>query len=177
MYRDIAEIYYMLNKPYKALDYLCLAVLARGSFSNKVNLYYLCYKVFKSFNEEMALKHIELYYLLRLEKGYYIPYEVEKLNIDETQLNKKQLQREITELWIQYKYKNQKRQYGTVIKFFQEKNFGFIKTTDDKSIFFHKNEFKEDNVYIGQLVSFYTEDNFDKSKNRNSQKAVIVRGE
>ena len=177
MYRDIAEIYYELNKPYEALDYLCPAILSRGSINIKANLYYLCYKVFKLFNEEMAIKHAQLYYLLRLEKGYYVPYEIEKLNFDETQLNKRELQREITGLWIQYKYKDQKRHYGTVIKFFQDKNFGFIKTHNDENIFFHKNEFKDDTVYVGQLVSFFTEESFDKSKNRKSQKAVIVRGE
>ena len=177
MYRDIAEIYYTFNKPYKAMDYLCPAVLAKGSHQTKMGLYYLCYKVLKSFNEGMALKHAQLYYLLLKEKGYSAPYEIEQLNIDETSLDLKELAREITGLWTQYKYKDHERQHGTVIKFFQDRNFGFIRTEDGERIFFHRSEFKGDNVYAGQQVSFYIEDNFDKSKNRKSVKAVIVRGE
>ncbi len=177
MYRDIAEIYYRLNKPFDALKYLCPAVLSAIPASSKANVYHLCYKVFKSFNPEMALKHAELFYLLKMEKGHSIPYEIEQLNIDENNLNKKELEREIIRLWTQYKYKDRRQQHGTVVKYIPEKNFGFIKNDDDEEIFFHKNEFDGTDIYIGQVVSFYTEKSFDKVKNKESVKAVNVRGE
>jgi cold shock CspA family protein len=177
MYREIAEIYYRCNRPYDALDYLCPAVLSRESAKTKVNLYLLCYKVFKSFNQEMALKHAELYYLIKSENGYAVPYEIEKLDIDKTKLNRRQLEREIRNLWTQYKFKDRKLHHGTVIKFIENKNFGFIKSDTDEEIFFHKSQFKGDRVYIGQLVSFFIEESFDKSKNRKSINAVNVRGE
>ena len=178
MYREIAECYCMLKKPLETFDYLCLAVLSDESFSTKMNLYLLCYRIFKAFNNhEMALKHAQLYYLMRLEKGYYIPQDIYRLGIDETQLDKKQLEMEIIELWAKYKYRNHERCQGTVVNFIEEKNFGFIKTDGGRDIFFHGKEFLGDTVLVGQPVSFYVEDNFDKSKNRKSQKAVIVRGE
>jgi len=177
MYRDIAEIHYNLKKPMDALKYLCHAVLAPIPASIKANVYYLCYRVFKSFNPEMALKHAELFYLLKEEKGHSMPYEIEQLNIDSRDLNRRELEREITGLWTQYKYKDQKHQHGTVVKYIQDKNFGFIKTEEGDEIFFHKNEFSGSDIYIGQLVSFYTEKSFDKAKNKQSLKAVNVRGE
>ena len=175
MYRDTAECYYMINKPYVALDYICPAVLSSESSNTKVNIYRLCYNVFKSFNPEMALKHAQLYYMIMLEKGYSVPYDIEGLNIDESQLNRKQLEREITELWTQYKYKNHKRCYGKVIEYDEHESSGLIETDDNEKIAFNKNEFKGDAVLVGQQVSFYMEDNPDKSG--KLKKAVIVRGE
>ena len=177
MYRDIAQMYLALGKKYVALDYICPAVLSNESNSTKANLYYLCYKVFKSFNPEMALKHAQLFKLLMSEKGYSIPFEIMELNIDESELNKRQLEDEIRALWTQYKFKDQKKQHGEVVNFNYERKFGFIKSEDGKSIFFHWSEFAGDNVYVGQLVSFYTEENFDNVKNEKSVKAVNVRGE
>ena len=75
---------------------------------------------------------------------------------------------EILSLWTQYKFKDQKRQYGIITKFFGDKNYGFIKTTND-SIFFHKSDFLSKTVYVGQKVSFYIE------KSEKSTKAVNVR--
>ena len=97
--------------------------------------------------------------------------------IDEDELDKNQLIEEINNYWSDFKFKNREQEYGTVKKYFEDKNFGFIINNKDESIFFHKNEFKGDNVYVGQLVSFYTEKSFDKSKNEESLKAVCIRGE
>ncbi|WP_405293932.1 cold-shock protein [Methanobrevibacter sp.] len=177
MYRAIAECYYILGKPYDALDYLCPAVLSSESAMTKVNLYLLCYRVFKSFNPEMALKHAQLFTILKRQKGHSLPYEIEKFDIDETRLNRKELESEIRELWIRYKFKDRKLEHGTIVKFIQEKSFGFIKCEDGDEIFFHKSEFRGGPVYVGQLVSFYVEESFDKSKGMKSLKAVNVRGE
>jgi len=175
MYRDTAECYYILNKPYIALDYICPAILSRESSSTKVNIYRLCYNVFKSFNPEMALKHEQLYYLIMLDKGYSVPYEIEALNLDESQLNRKQLEMEITELWTQYKYKNHKRCYGKVIEYNENESSGLIETDENEKILFNKSEFKGDAVFVGQKVSFYVEDNV--KNHGKSKRAVIVRGE
>ena len=177
MYRDIAEIYLRLKKPWISQDYLCPAILSDEPNKVKAGIYYTCYKVFKSSNMPMAIKHAQLYYLLRSESSYPVAYEIDELNFDETQLNRRELEREIKDLWIRYKFKNQKMQHGTVKSFNEERKFGFIKAENDDEIFFHKSEFEGENVYIGQLVSFYTEESFDKSKNRRSMKAVNVRGE
>ena len=128
-------------------------------------------------NQEIAFRHVELCYLLKVESGAQIPDELEDLMIDEDELDKNQLIEEINNYWSDFKFKNREQEYGTVKKYFEDKNFGFIINNKDESIFFHKNEFKGDNVYVGQLVSFYTEKSFDKSKNEESLKAVCIRGE
>ena len=114
---------------------------------------------------------------MRRKYGYSIPYEIEMLDIDESNLNEKELESEIRDLWIRYKFKNHKIRHGTVAKFFNDRNFGFINDESGESIFFHRDEFKGDEVFVGQMVSFYREDSFDKSKNKKSVKAVYVRGE
>ena len=176
MYRDIAEVYLRLEKPWISLDYLCPAVLSNEPNKVKANVYLTCYRALKS-NPEMALKHAQLYSLLRRESGYPLAHEIEQLEIDESQLNKRQLEKEIRNLWVQYKYKNRKIQHGTVASFLKEKNYGFIKTEDGDEIFFHKDEFEGADIFIGQMVSFYTEKSFDRSKNRKSAKAVYIRGD
>ena len=177
MYRDIAEIYLRLKKPWISQDYLCQAILSDEPNSQKAGIYYTCYKVFKSSNMPMAVKHAELYYLLRRKGNYPVAYEIEELNFDESKLNRKELEREIRDLWIRYKYKNQKIRHGTIISFKKDKNYGFIKTEDDDEIFFNKDEFEGTEIFTGQLVSFYTEESFDESKKTKSLKAVNVRGE
>ena len=175
MYRDIAEMYYDLNKPYDALDYLCPAILSKTPISNKISAYYLAYKVFTLFNPEMARKHAELYCLVKTREGHSIPYEINEMDIDVEKLNFTKLDSEITDLWIRYRYKNQNCQHGTVISYKQDKNFGFIRNDAGEEIFFHKNDFHGSEIYIGELVSFYTEKSFDQVKNKESVKAVNVR--
>ena len=177
MYRDIAEVYCLLGKPYDALDYLCPAVLAEGSHSAKMGLYYLCYRVLKTFNMEMALKHAQFYSLLLMEKGYTAPYEIQQLGIDVDCLDKDELGSEITALWVQYKYKDQKRQHGKVIKYFQDMKFASVRTVDGERAFFHMCDFDGDEVSAGQSVSFFTDGNFVRTTNGKSVKAILVRGE
>lgn len=175
VYRDAAKIHIARREYPKAIDYLCPAVLSNDSRRKKVNLYYLIYQMFNRFNRNLALPHAKLYYSLKLESGARVPDDILALDIDETTLNSADLEKEVKSLWIQYKFRNQELREGTVVKYVEEKGYGFIKTGDD-SIFFHKNDFEADDVFIGQKVSFYTEKNFDKSKNKESLNAVYING-
>lgn len=175
MYRDIAEVYYRLNNPLKALKYCCPVVLSNVSDKIKINIYYLIYNILKGFNHEQALKHAQYFYLLKKESGYRIPYDIENLNFDDVYLDKNQLKGEIIDIWTLYKFQNKKLHYGNIIKFFEDKNYGFIKTDDNKTLFFHKSEFRDHSIEVGQNVSFYTEKRFDKSKNRESLNAVNIK--
>lgn len=177
VFKEIAENYYVLNDNENALNNVCSAILTRDPINLKVNLYYLAYNLLKEPNPDIALKHIELYYLLKLDNNAEIAEDIEDLEIDEEQLNKKELTKEINDFWQSFKYQNQELKYGTITAYFDDKNYGFIKMDNYESIFFHENEFKGQDIYIGQLVSFYTEESFDKSKNENSLKAVNIRGE
>ncbi len=177
VFKEFAENYHILNENEKALNYICEAILTSDPVNIKVNLYCLAYEILDELNQEIAFRHVELCYLLKVESGAQIPDELEDLMIDEDELDKNQLIEEINNYWSDFKFKNREQEYGTVKKYFEDKNFGFIINNKDESIFFHKNEFKGDNVYVGQLVSFYTEKSFDKSKNEESLKAVCIRGE
>lgn len=177
MYRDIAEAYLRLGKPWVSTDYLCPAILSNEPNRTKANLYLLCYRVFERSNMPMAIRHAELYCLLRQEDSYPLPHDIEQLDLDVSGLNRVQLEREIRELWIRYKFKNQKQSHGTVIRFNHDRNYGFIRMENDDEIFFHGSEFEGSEIFIGQVVSFYTEENYDKVKNEKSAKAVNVRGE
>ena len=177
VFKEFAENYHILNENEKALNYICEAILSNDPVNIKVNLYCLAYEILDELNQEIAFRHVELCYLMKVESGAQIPDELEDLMIDEDELDKNQLIEEINNYWSDFKFKNREQEYGTVKKYFEDKNFGFIINNKDESIFFHKNEFKGDNVYVGQLVSFYTEKSFDKSKNEESLKAVCIRGE
>lgn len=176
IYREIADSYYNLSKPLEAMEWLYPAILSNVPLNTKVNAYYLMYNILKGFNIDAAMKHAELFYLIKHERGYMIPDDIERLNINPDNLDKKTLDREIRDIWTIYQHKNEKLQHGTVTRFIEDKNYGFIKSENGESLFFHKSEFRDDAVFVGQMVSFYTEKSFDKSKNRESTKAVFIRG-
>lgn len=177
IFKEFAENYYILNDSENAIKYLCQAILAKGPAKMKVNLYCFAFKLLEDSNEEIAYRHAELCYLLKTESNAQIPDELEDLMIEEETLNKKELIRQINSYWNDFKFQNQELQYGTITKFVEDRNFGFIQNENNESIFFHKSEFRGDNIYVGQLVSFYTEESFDRSKNEKSLKAVNIRGE
>ena len=175
--KEFVDNYLSLDMRDEALEYISKAILAKGSSNYKVNLYSLIYHLLKQSEPEIALKHAQLYYLLKIDTSSVMDEDIEDLMIDESELNQKQLEREISDYWLEYKFKDQELQYGTIVKFFEEKNFGFIKNQDDESVFFHKSQFNGDHIYIGQAVSFYTEKRFDKSKNKDSINAVNIQGD
>ena len=175
--KEFVDNYLALDMHDEALEYISKAILAKGSANYKVNLYCLIYHLLKESEVEIALKHAQLYYLLKIDTSAVMDEEIEDLMIDESELNQKELESEISNYWLEFKFKNQELQYGTVIKFFEDKNFGFIKDQNDESLFFHKSEFNGEHIYVGQAVSFYTEKRFDKSKNKESMNAVNIRGE
>ena len=167
----------MLKRPLDALEYCCPVVLSDVSDYSKINIYYLIYRILKGFNEKQALKHAQYFYLLKKEKGYRIPEDIENLGIDETRLDKLQLKGEITEIWQEYNFRDIEPSHGTVVKFIEEKNYGFIRPEKGKTLFFHASEFKGDTIYVGQKVKFYTQKAFDRSKKRESLNAVYIRAE
>lgn len=178
IYKEIADNHFALGNTDEALKNISEAILAKGDDDKKVNLYGLAYCILNESEPEIALRHAELYSLLKLESGSStILEEIEDLDIDGNTLDMFDLKAQIRDYWKKFKFRDQQLQYGTVTRFFEDKNYGFIKTNDDESIFFHRKEFNGDAIYIGQLVSFYTEMRFDKSKSRESVNAVNIRGE
>lgn len=173
--KEIAENYYVLGEDEKAQDYICEAVLTNDPLTIKVNLYHLAYKILKEINPELALKHAELFYAIKLENDSKVPDDIEELLIDEETLDKNALESEIRQYWTMYKFKDQELQNGTVTRIFEHGRSGFITSDDDESVYFNVSEYKGDDLKVGDYVSFYTEKSFDKSKNRESTRAVNIR--
>lgn len=177
VYREIAENYYIMGEDEKAQEYLCDAVLTNDPLTIKVNLFHLAYKILKESNPDLALKHAELFYAIKLDNDSQIPDDIEELLIDEDTLDKDALEREIKEYWSEYKFKDQELQYGTITKIFDHGKAGFITSDNDESLFFNVSDYTGDNLKVGEYVSFFTVKSFDKSKNRESTRAVNIRGE
>ena len=175
--KEIAENYYILDEDEKALDYICEAVLSNDPINIKVNLYYLAYKILKENNPDLPLKHAELFLAIKLDNESQIPDDIEELLIDEDSLDKKELESEIRQYWLEYKFKDQQLQYGTITKIFEHGRSGFITSDDSTSFYFNVSDFKGDNLDVGQYVSFFTEKSFDKSKNKESLRAVNIKNE
>lgn len=173
--KEIAENYYVLGEDEKAQDYICEAVLTNDPLTIKVNLYHLAYKILKEINPELALKHAELFCAIKLENDSKVPDDIEELLIDEETLDKNALESEIRQYWTMYKFKDQELQNGTVTRIFEHGRSGFITSDDDESVYFNISEYKGDDLKVGDYVSFYTEKSFDKSKNRESTRAVNIR--
>lgn len=173
--KEIAENYYVLGEDEKAQDYICEAVLTNDPLTIKVNLYHLAYKILKEINPELALKHAELFYAIKLENDSKVPDDIEELLIDEETLDKNALESEIRQYWTMYKFKDQELKNGTVTRIFEHGRSGFITSDDDESVYFNVSEYKGDDLKVGDYVSFYTEKSFDKSKNRESTRAVNIR--
>ena len=175
--KEIAENYYILDEDEKALDYICEAVLSNDPINIKVNLYNLAYKILKENNPDLALKHAKLFLAIKLDNESQIPDDIEELLIDEDNLDKKELESEIRQYWLEYKFKDQQLQYGTITKIFEHGKSGFITSNDSTSFYFNVSDFKGDNLDVGQYVSFFTEKSFDKSKNKESLRAVNIKNE
>ena len=173
IYRDVAEIYCMKRNTLKALEYVCPAMFSNVSDHAKINVYHLIYKILVGHNPELALLHAQYFYLLKTERGYQVPEDIERLNIDESQLDRQELKSKITDLWIRYKFRGQKPCHGTVTSYRPDRNFGFI----DNDVFFHKSEFRGGIPFTGQNVTFYKEESYDKVKMKKTVKAVNIRGE
>ena len=175
--KEIAENYYILGEDEKAQDYICEAVLTNDPMSIKVNLYHLAYKILEDINPDLALKHAELFYAIKTDNESRIPEDIEELEIDEDNLDKFSLEREIKEYWSEFKFKDQQVHYGTITKIFEHGRAGFITSDSNESVFFNVNEFKGDDLSVGTYVSYFTQKSFDKSKNKESTRAINIRGE
>ena len=140
-------------------------------------MYYLAYKILKDINPDIAHKHIELFYAIKMENDSKVPEDIGDLLIEDEHLDKKVLEREIKDYWTEFKFKDKKLQYGTVTKIFEHGKSGFITSDDNESVYFNVYEFKEGKASLGQYVSFFTEKSFDKTKNRESVRAIHIKAQ
>ena len=105
VFKEIIENYHRLNENEKAMMYIARAVLTDDPIKMKVNLFYLIYEIMKDSDYDVAIKHAQLYYLLKLESNSEVSCDIEDL-IDVSELDKNVLIDEINEYWNSFKFEN-----------------------------------------------------------------------
>lgn len=157
--KELAEIY-SLNGDYDlALKYAIDAALAKGDIKYKINLYRLLDEIFiaKDMDEDSD-KIIKL---------------IEAIEDDE---NFVEIEKELKERWVEIKFNNQQRSYGTISNILGHGKAGFIKADDGESYYFSIYEIQGDKSKVkeGDYVSFFLEESFDKKKNKKTWNAVNI---
>ena len=157
--KELAEIY-SLNGDYDlALKYAIDAALAKGDIKYKINLYRLLDEIFiaKDMDEDSD-KIIKL---------------IEAIEDDE---NFVEIEKELKERWVEIKFNNQQRSYGTISNILSHGKAGFIKADDGESYYFNIYEIQGDKSKVkeGDYVSFFLEESFDKKKNKKTLNAVNI---
>lgn len=182
VYLSMAKNHYALGNHDEALSYAIKAALTNRSVQNNLGTYTLISNLLdKKGMKEESVKHCYLVYTFKKANGHRISEDLGKIikeaGLDMGNTNYKKIQKELIPLWSELKYENAVRYSGTIKKVFEEKGIGFIKNDfDSNDTFFSFKEFKdsEDFIYPGTKVSFYVEPTFDKSKGRESTKAVEI---
>ena len=173
--KEMAENYLKLNDTQNAMNYLGQAVTTKDPSSKKVNLYYLIYEFLCESEPEIAFKHAELCFLLKLKSNSFIPDEIAELYINEDDLNRSELEEEIWRYWYEITY-NKKIEYGTISEVV-DNDSGYIISNNLESVYFDKSDFNGDYIKEGMYVSFFTEKDFVKSLNREVVKAIEIKEE
>lgn len=177
---EIADNYYFNSDHENSLKYASQAALKQGPPDLKINLYPLIRDLIKKDYPEEALKHDYLVYSVKLAKDWpiddWLEEKIEENGCDMENKNYKAIEKELIPFWNSLKYKNQELKYGTITKIFEHGKSGFITSEDGKSVYFNVFDIVGDKSYLREYasVSFYTEKSFDKSKNKESLKAVNI---
>lgn len=179
--KEISDNYYFMGDLDNSLKYAIEAALNFGDIDKKVNLYVLIGDLLEEKGEtEKAIKHYQLAYAIRLHNDWGISDDLlEKLedtdiNLDDD--NYWKIEKELRGEWESLKYSNQSRIYGTIRTIFPHGKSGFIEGQDYNSYYFEKRSVNGDKskLDIGKLVSFFTEEGFDKKKGKKTINAVSI---
>lgn len=177
---EIADNYYFNSDKDNSLKYASRAALKPGFPDLKINLYPLIRDLIKDNYPDEALKHDYLVYSVKLAKDWpiddWLSEKIEENGLDIENRNYKAIEKELKPFWNSLKYENQELKYGTITKIFEHGKSGFITSEDNESVYFNVYDIVGDKSYLREYasVSFYTEKSFDKSKNKESTKAVNI---
>ena len=125
---------------------------------------------------ELAKKHLDFEILIREKEGWKIHNNelelLEKLGGRDSTQDYEELRKELKKLWRDKVNLGKISYEGSVVKVFENGN-GFINFDGDKRIFFKRN--KRINFSVGDIVTFYIEDSYDRKKEEYSQAATQIR--
>lgn len=183
VYSSMAKNYYGLKNYKESLSYAVKAALINRSIQNNLSTYLLLGELLeKKGMKEESDKHYYLVYTYKKANNNKISSDlaeiIENAGFDMGNTNFRKVQKGLIQLWNELKYESMTRYSGTIKKVFEKDRIGFIKNDfDSNDTFFSFNEFKDEKylIFPGTKVSFYVEDTFDKSKGRESTKAVEIK--
>ncbi len=180
---EMADNYFFKNDFDKSLDYAIKAALNKGSVEMKTNLYSLISDLLEDKGmDKDANNHLYFIYALKKERDYAIDEslkeQLKKEGYDLENTNSNKIEKELTMFWEDLKYSNLSPYTGVIVNILPNGKAGFIKPdSGGENYYFSVYDFKDDNnlLKIGNKVSFFLEDGFDKKKNKKTKNAVNIK--
>jgi hypothetical protein len=181
--KEISEIYKQQNKLDEAISYAVDGALNNGDADKKMNLYKLLAELLKAKGKTNEAKtHIEFIFYIRKVNQWKIDLElsnlIQELSIDTSKdFEIRELQLQLKSIWEQLKFGSQELLKGAIRTIIADGKAGFVDTVNKESYFFSSKSFKgrRELMQIGQKVTFFLEDSFDKKKNQPTKIAVNIK--
>lgn len=183
IHKEIAEIYFEQGNNELALKFAIDSALGFGDADKKLNVYKLLSEILISNNQnEEAKKNIDFMYQIRKANKWKIDSDLQNLikifQIDTIKkVDLRVFERELKQLLEKLKFSNQPQLTGAIKSILPNGKAGFIETENKKSYYFQLRNFKAkyELAKVGQKVTFFLEEGFDKKKNQKTENAVNVK--
>lgn len=182
--KDLAAAYFEngeIENSYRNFLEACESSIRIPDPQNRWELYYigarLLYKLEKN---ELADKHISLVAKLREENGWQIQEFLQR-DINERNIildnSSSDLFKDLKNFWADELISALPQEIGTIKKFIQDGNAGFVKSEKGIDYYFKKNDLnrKEGMFLEGDKVKFGIQKSYDAKKKQDSEKAVFIR--
>jgi len=178
--KDLAEINITRENWDEALKFAASAAMAAGDADRKAIIYDQIATIMQvQGNEDLALRHMALAFLIRLRNRWIILPDVMKkmAPIVSSYPPERVLFAELRNFWEEVLFGANSRMRGKIINILANGKSGFIQAEDEQSYYFsflnvHARKFE---IQAGKRVTFNLEKSYDKKKKEESIVAVNVR--
>lgn len=181
-YHELFKLYSQLGDKEKALRSAAVALLSRsGESKHKMKLLLELGAMLEELNlKREALQHYSLVRDLRAHNGWpLIERLVSRITSleNETGLTKAGNPRELERYWNSLRLSKLEKSSGIVQKLIGEGKSGFIAGDESGAVFFRASDVigKARSLLVGQRVSFYVTDSYDRKKQRITKQAIEIR--
>nr|WP_307990647.1 hypothetical protein [uncultured Niameybacter sp.] len=179
---SLGECYQNQENWEQASKHFALAAYIGGIEKGKVSLYKKYAELLAISNPQMAYYHLMLIKRIREEEGWRIKQslieEINKFNQMGFDLPEgKNLENKLKNFWYEQMFIGKEALTGTIQSILSKGNAGFICATSGEQYYFRFVDFAGPRKLIkqGETVTFYTEKSFDKTKQKESIKAVGIK--
>ncbi|MGL6114256.1 MAG: tetratricopeptide repeat protein [Cetobacterium sp.] len=176
--KEIAEVYFFINKFEIGKKYLLDAIYSPGELDKKLNLFFDVYKYLNIYDKKIALDALKIYFKIRLENNWKISIEDEKIaNLENINLvkDKEDLIKISTKYFIEkckkLRWENEPLYIGKVENV--KDKFFFIKVNTGEKYFCKIKNYPEKKKPLeGIVVNFNLIETFDSKKNKYTFSAI-----